>query len=519
MKKITLLFILLIAFNWQSNAQLTEGFEGGVVPPAGWASFAGLAPSVPGTEVWVVDADANTGSNAAYIEYDAASPGLDKEDWLVTSAVDLTSVTNSELRFFAKQDYNPVYNSVYEIRVSTTSQTDHATFTTVPGATWDETTINTTYNVYEEKIVNLSAYDGVGTVYIAFVHTNDDGDSWYIDDITVAASSTCNAPGTLGSTPYTTTADLNWGSVALEVGGYDWRVMNDGDDPDLDTPASSGTTATGVTTAMATGLVGSTQYDLYVRTICSGGPTAWSSVHEFATVPSNDNASNAIDLTGSIGTNSTGGTYSNVEATVESGEVGNGSCWFGADTANQSVWFKFTAVGEANYTISTDYSGSSLNDTVMHIYTLADDTDLTSGVVEIACNDDASGSSFKSEVTFMTPALAEPQVYYIQIDGGPPAGTTGTFDIGVFGPSLSAPSIEEEIGLSYFPNPVTNKLTLKAHQSIQNVSVFNMLGQEVMRTELNVERGELDMSSLQSGPYFVKVNINDTIETIKVIKK
>jgi hypothetical protein len=46
-----------------------------------------------------------------------------------------------------------------------------------------------------------------------------------------------------------------------------------------------------------------------------------------------------------------------------------------------------------------------------------------------------------------------------------------------------------------------------------------MLGQEVMRTELNVQRGDLDMSSLQSGPYFVKVNINGTIETIKIIKK
>ena len=66
---------------------------------------------------------------------------------------------------------------------------------------------------------------------------------------------------------------------------------------------------------------------------------------------------------------------------------------------------------------------------------------------------------------------------------------------------------------------MTNKLTLKAQQNIQNVSVFNMLGQEVMRTELNVQRGDLDMSSLQSGPYFVKVSINDTVETIKIIKK
>ena len=153
----------------------------------------------------------------------------------------------------------------------------------------------------------------------------------------------------------------------------------------------------------------------------------------------------------------------------------------------------------------------------MHLYTIVDDTNLSSGVVEIACNDDV-GVSFKAEITT---TLVDQQVYYIQVDGGPPSGTTGTFDIGVFGPTLSTETFEEvdRTAVSYFPNPVTNKLTLKAQQNIQNVSVFNMLGQEVMRTEMNLQSGELDMSSLQSGAYFVKVSINDTVETLRIIKK
>ncbi|MFT5217184.1 MAG: hypothetical protein ACI83H_002320 [Glaciecola sp.] len=79
---------------------------------------------------------------------------------------------------------------------------------------------------------------------------------------------------------------------------------------------ASGSTAIGITTDTATGIVGSTQYDLYVRTICSEGPTAWSTVYNFSTVPANDMAANATDLTTSIGANSAGGTYSNVASTV-----------------------------------------------------------------------------------------------------------------------------------------------------------------------------------------------------------
>ena len=294
----------------------------------------------------------NWQSNAAYNQYDTPAGGV-TQDWLVTSAIDLSGVSGSELRFFTKQEFNTLYNSAYEVRISTTSQTDQTSFSAISGGSWTEANLNASPTVYEEKVLNLSAFDGLSTVYIAFIHTNDDGDSWYIDDVSVAASSTCNAPGSLNAAPFTTTADLSWGSVALELGGYDWRVMDDGDDPDVDVPAANGSTATEITTDTATGIVGSTQYDLYVRTICSVGPTAWSTVYNFA----NDMSANATDLTTSIGANSTGGTYSNVASTAEAVEVGNGTCWFNTDTANNSVWFKFTAQGNASYIISTNYSG------------------------------------------------------------------------------------------------------------------------------------------------------------------
>ena len=46
-----------------------------------------------------------------------------------------------------------------------------------------------------------------------------------------------------------------------------------------------------------------------------------------------------------------------------------------------------------------------------------------------------------------------------------------------------------------------------------------MLGQEVMRTSPNAINSELNIASLQTGAYFVKVTINDATETIRVIKQ
>ena len=287
--------------------------------------------------------------------------------------------------------------------------------------------------------------------------------------------------------------------------------MNDGEDPDVDTPVDSGTTATGITTDTASGLSPSTNYDLYVRTNCSGGPTAWSATYNFATGPVNDSACSAIDLTSMVGTPSTGGTYNNFLATTETNEP-SGACWSFSQSTDQSVWFKFTTAG-AEVTLTTNYSDGTATDTVMALYSASDCGDMTT-FTEIACNDDVDGSNYLSEIVTTLAA----GTYYLQVDTWG-TGDEDTFDIGYFDPSLSNQSFEEEVALSYFPNPVKNKLTLKAQQNIQNVSVFNMLGQEVMRTEMNVQRGELDMSSLQSGPYFVKVRINDTVETLKILKK
>ncbi|BAO76177.1 T9SS-dependent choice-of-anchor J family protein [Winogradskyella sp. PG-2] len=151
-----------------------EGFEAGV-PPSCWASYRG-SNGLGTAQDWQLETtDVNSGTNAAFVRYEDVSGG-NAEDWLVTPALDLSSLTNTELSFFTR-DEDFVDASDYSVRVSTLSQTDQASFTTI--------NTNTSYgDTYTNEIVDLSAYDGQ-IVYIAFVMSQDNGDSWYIDDIEV----------------------------------------------------------------------------------------------------------------------------------------------------------------------------------------------------------------------------------------------------------------------------------------------------------------------------------------------
>ena len=72
---------------------------------------------------------------------------------------------------------------------------------------------------------------------------------------------------------------------------------------------------------------------------------------------------------------------------------------------------------------------------------------------------------------------------------------------------------------SFYPNPVKDVLTLSYDTEIQKVSVFNLLGQEVITKSINANLGQIDMSALSEGTYLVKVTADNATKTIKVIKQ
>ncbi|PHX62307.1 MAG: hypothetical protein CK517_01020 [Flavobacteriales bacterium] len=70
-----------------------------------------------------------------------------------------------------------------------------------------------------------------------------------------------------------------------------------------------------------------------------------------------------------------------------------------------------------------------------------------------------------------------------------------------------------------YPNPTSNILNLESVGTIQNIAIFNVLGQEVMNKTTNESLLSLDVSGLNAGIYVIKTVIDGTVSSTKFIKE
>jgi hypothetical protein len=189
MKKIySLLLISIATFGY---GQFSENFDAATAPglPAGWTAFRGTNGLGSGFD-WGTNANVRSYSapNCAYVRYEDEPSNVLLEDWLVTPLIDLTNYTNVALTYYGCNQYTTDYSTVYEIRVSTVSQTNHADFQTVQGYTEADFLFPTVAMTGTSlKTVDLSAYNGQ-QIYVAFVMIQDDGDNWFVDNVGVTGT-------------------------------------------------------------------------------------------------------------------------------------------------------------------------------------------------------------------------------------------------------------------------------------------------------------------------------------------
>jgi hypothetical protein len=103
----------------------------------------------------------------------------------------------------------------------------------------------------------------------------------------------------------------------------------------------------------------------------------------------------------------------------------------------------------------------------------------------------------------------------IQGDGGP--NFTYYFDDVAFSKTLSTSS-NEIAKFKMYPNPVKNQLLIEANREIQKVSVYNLLGQEVLTKSPNLNTTTFETSKLQKGVYLVKITSAGSESISKFIK-
>ena len=286
------LIVILSFISTAGFAQLaTQDFEGGI--PSDWAPInngTGI-----GTTPWTISADGYMSSGAAFIDPSAENIGNGNtvQYFLVTPLI--TVPANGQLRFFTKQSSETDYGNVYQIRISTASQTDASSFTTLL-TSWTESELNTVSPLgYEEKVVNLpsSIAPGIG-IYVAFVLVNNqdaatpNADTWFIDDVSLQTAQVCDPvlAGDFTITSVTSdSATLSWTHPTATQ--FQILVL-----PTGDTPPATGI-ATG-NTYIAPNLAANTTYDVYIKTICSQSTSAWAGPFELNTVAVGSACSNPI---------------------------------------------------------------------------------------------------------------------------------------------------------------------------------------------------------------------------------
>lgn len=218
--------------------------------------------------------------------------------------------------------------------------------------------------------------------------------------------------------------------------------------------------------------------------------------------PANDDCSTAIDVMSLPFNNSQDAS----SATNNSGFIAD--CGFGM---NDGVWYTFTP--SVDGLINIDITNIVAWDPELAIYSGS------CGSFTCVDSDDAGGAGIGESLADV--AVTGGTTYYINIAhfSSSTDNPEGPFQIDITDATLSNTQFESPNSFKYFPNPVNDVLSLKAQNNIQDISVYNMLGQEVLKAVPNNVSEEINMSSLRSGAYFVKVTINNVTETIRVLKQ
>lgn len=351
----------MLVFPLLGFSQITENFEGATFPPTTdglWlVGDNGVGTGISWTETNNPTLTFGGVGKSGYMNRESLGGTATSQDWLITPR--FTVPVNGQLKFYTRQTLIGDNGTSYQIRVSTDpSQANQAAYNTIQ--TWTETTLNTTFNIYEEKLVSLNANAGQ-QVYVAFVKVyaqtgpnsgTTGGDRWLIDDVKVTAQ--CLNPSILNVlTVNPTTAQLTW---ANNGSATSWQVEV--------IPVAAAPTGVGVTAPTNPftigGLTPGTAYKYYVRSDCGGGNfSQWVGPFNFITTPFGSICSAPITITALP--------YSNTSNTNLYGDevdvIQGASCGATPAATNYlqgaEVFYSYTATATGNISVTMNPTGVS----------------------------------------------------------------------------------------------------------------------------------------------------------------
>ena len=136
-------------------------------------------------------------------------------------------------------------------------------------------------------------------------------------------------------------------------------------------------------------------------------------------------------------------------------------------------------------------------------------------MMEFNFDNQASGTAiFNSSYTFNRMSI----FFNFGTDGATAGEKTYYFDNVSYAAPLAIVSFEEA-KIAMYPNPVSSSLSISSLENLNEISICNVVGQEVMSLKVNDTNAVINVSNFQNGIYIVKAFSEGKVSTSKFIKE
>ena len=98
---------------------------------------------------------------------------------------------------------------------------------------------------------------------------------------------------------------------------------------------------------------------------------------------------------------------------------------------------------------------------------------------------------------------------------------TPNFKLGAMNCNVGIENIATETnGLNIYPNPTNSSLTISSNQTIKSITVYNLVGKEILNSIINKKSENISLAAYSNGLYFIKaITENGEIFTKKIVKE
>ncbi|MGJ8684145.1 MAG: choice-of-anchor J domain-containing protein [Nonlabens sp.] len=408
-------------------------------------------------------------------------------------------------------------------------------------------------DAYATSTLGLTPYAG-GTVQIRFRGERGNGfeSDIAIDNFIIEEFTGCLAPNTLVLNSLTaTTADFSWNAGGTET-AWEYVIQAAG----TGVPTAAGTAAT-ATNVMESGLTAVTAYEVYVRADCGMsnfsdwvGPLNFTTLCDVIPAPYGNATTPGNDFTTFPGTCWEEGNSTD----VATGPNGNNGDWQTDDFANDTASTNGQAAkiniwsngGDADWLVTPDFDLGAAGHGMSALFDIAlTEFGDSTGVQATLGSDDQilflistdSGVTWTAIETWDATTVVSPTGDDVVVDlaaysgvvrmafWGTNGAVTDAADNDFFVDNFTIDTTASngdafaKADLQIYPNPSNGLVNVKSSITIDNVTITNLLGQQLKTIEVSSNNVVVDMTEFATGIYLLEIDSNGNKITERVIMK